>query len=158
MYPVGLGSGELILVTVGFIWLVLLSFFVWKEHSLLKSLFPRSGERDIRKKFEELIETVVDFGTKIDSVNNRITALEKEGLKSVQEIKLVRYNPYDDTGGDQSFSVSLLDKEGNGIVFTSLHARSGTRVFAKPVKRGKADNYELSKEEEEAIKNTLKDN
>lgn len=156
MYSVGLGSSELILVGVSFIWLLVLSFFVWKEHSFVKSLFPKSGERDVRKKFEELIQSVSDFENDLGNEKNRITVLEKNGLKSVQEIKLVRYNPYDDTGGDQSFSVSLLDKQGNGIVVTSLHARSGTRVFAKPVKSGQAESYELSKEEQEVIKDTLK--
>lgn len=156
MYSVGLGDSVLILVAVSFIWLAFLSFLVWKEHSFVKSLFPKSGERDIRKKFEELVKSVSDFETELGNEKNRISVLEKNGLKSVQEIKLVRYNPYDDTGGDQSFSVSLLDKQGNGIVITSLHARSGTRVFAKSVKSGNAESYELSKEEKEVIKETLK--
>lgn len=158
MYSVGWGNSELILVSISFIWLAFLSFLVWKEYAFIKSLFPKSGERDIRKKFEELIKSVVDFGNELEDVNSRITILEQNGLKNVQEIHLVRYNPYDDTGGDQSFSVSLLDKQGNGIVLTSLHARSGTRVFAKSVRSGKAETYELSKEEQEVIKDTLKIN
>lgn len=158
MYSVGWRYSELILVGISFIWLAFLSFLVWKEHSFVKSLFPKSGERDIRKKFEELIKEVIGFGDELGQTKERISILEKDGLKNIQEIRLVRYNPYDETGGDQSFSVSLLDKQGNGIVLTSLHARSGTRVFAKPVKSGKAEDYKLSEEEQRVIEDTLKIN
>src|SRR5438309_2300208 len=70
----------------------------------------------------------------------------------MHRIALLRYNPYGDTGGDQSFSLALVDGEGSGVVITSLHSRASTRVFAKPVILGKPDKYQLSKEEEEVIK------
>ena len=49
----------------------------------------------------------------------------------------------------------LLDKEGDGFVLTSLHARAGTRVFAKPIKQGLSDVYQLSKEEQETIEEAM---
>jgi hypothetical protein len=70
-------------------------------------------------------------------------------------VELLRYNPYEDTGGDQSFSLALLDNDGNGVVVTSLHSRSGTRVFSKPVILGKASQFQFSKEEDEVIKKAL---
>ncbi len=136
---------------VGFIWFGILTFLVWQQNSFLRSLFPKGGERDIRKKFEEVVNTIEDFRNELIGSEKRVANLESEGLKYLQKVKLLRYNPYDDTGGDQSFSVSFLDKEGNGIVLTSLHARSGTRVFAKPVLKGKKERYELSKEEQDVI-------
>lgn len=67
----------------------------------------------------------------------------------------MRFNPYNDTGGDISFTVCLLDKDGSGVVITSLHARSATRVFAKNVVLGKGQKTELSKEEELVIKKAM---
>ena len=55
-------------------------------------------------------------------------------------------------GGDQSFSVALLDGENSGVVISALHTREGNRVYAKPVEKGKAVKYPLTEEEQEAIK------
>jgi hypothetical protein len=67
---------------------------------------------------------------------------------------LVRFNPFSDTGGEQSFVVSLLDGGGNGILLTSLHGRGVTRIYAKKVTAGKTD-QELSHEERQALTEAL---
>lgn len=142
----------LLLGGVAVIWLLVLSFQTWKQSKFLESLLPRSGERDIRKKFEDLIKAVSAFKLSLGNLEEKISGIERDGLGHLQRVSLVRFNPYDDTGGDQSFSIALLDKFGNGLVMTSLHSRSGTRVFAKPVKGGKPEKYQFSKEEEEIVK------
>lgn len=138
-----------------FIWLLVLSFLIWKQGDFFKSLFPKSGERDIRKKFEEILEVVGGFKGDLNKLENRLTDLNKQSLLHIQRVELLRYNPYEDTGGDQSFTVALLNNEGSGIVLTSLHARSGTRVFAKPVINGKSGKFQFSKEEQEVIKRAM---
>lgn len=144
-----------LLSSVIFIWLLALSFFIWQEHVFLKSLFPKDGERDIRKKFEELLEGVEDSNKEITKLKKWLEELDEEGLSFVQKVELLRFNPYDETGGDQSFAVALLNKKGTGFVLTSLHARSGTRVFAKPILEGKSSKYKLSKEEEQVVKKAI---
>jgi hypothetical protein len=67
---------------------------------------------------------------------------------------IVRFNPFSDTGGEQSFVVSLLDGGGNGILLTSLHGRGMTRIYAKRVIAGKTD-QELSTEENTALSQAL---
>ena len=138
------------------IWLGGLSFLEFRQREFLKSLFPRSGERDIRKKFEELISEVGDFDKDLGSLKNRLSGVEKLQLKHIQRVELLRYNPYDETGGDQSFTLALLDDGGNGIVITSLHARSATRIFAKPVIGAKAVKHQFSEEERQAIEGAMK--
>ncbi len=56
--------------------------------------------------------------------------------KAIQRTGLVRYNPFEDTGGNQSFAVALLDANGDGVVVSSLHARNGTRIYAKAIAGG----------------------
>lgn len=138
------------------IWSGVLSYLFLKQKSFLTELFPKSGERDIRKKFEETVSVIRKFEQDLGILDDRLEGFKKDSLKNVQKVELLRYNPYDDTGGDQSFSVAVLDKKGDGVVITSLHARSGTRVFAKPVAEGKALKFQFSKEEEVVIKKTLK--
>src|SRR3989338_10810683 len=123
-------------VAVAFVWLGILTYSIWQQRNFLQSLFPRHKEREIRKKFEELLEEVKNFKGDLKGIDLDLDNLKKEGLLHISRFKLLRYNPYEDTGGDQSFSIALLDERGSGIVLTSLHARSGTRVFAKPVIEG----------------------
>jgi hypothetical protein len=72
----------------------------------------------------------------------------------VQYIGLVRYNPFEDAGGDQSFALALLDRQGDGVVISSLHGRTATRFYAKSVKGG-ASPLSLSNEEAKALKQAM---
>ena len=134
-----------LLILVIFVWLGGLTFFIWQQNGFLRSLFPRSGGRDIRKKFEEILKQIGDFSQDLDKLKD-----------SLSRVELLRYNPYDETGGDQSFSLALLDDKGNGFVLTSLHARSGTRVFAKPIFLGKGVKHRLSEEEEQVVEGAMR--
>lgn len=136
-------------------WLGFLTFLVWKQNKFLISLFPKSGSRDIRKKFEEITEVIEGFKGELSDLKVQIEKLGNQGLQHIQKVELLRYNPYNDTGGDQSFAVCLLDDEGSGIVITSLHARSGTRIFSKEIVAGKSKKHQLSKEEELVIKKAI---
>jgi hypothetical protein len=84
------------------------------------------------------------------SVNN------KTGLDSNLKVNITRFNPFDDVGGDQSFILTILDQTNSGAILTSLHNRDLTRIYAKSIKNGEADNNTLSKEEKLAIVNTIK--
>ncbi len=138
-----------------FLWLGTLSFLIWRQNKFIASLFPKSGERDIRKKFEEIVKAVEGFKGELSDLDRRVEAIRLEGLQHIQRVELLRFNPYDDTGGNISFTVCFLDNGGSGIVVTSLHARSGTRVFGKEIVSGKSSKYELSKEEETVIKKAM---
>ena len=77
--------------------------------------------------------------------------MEQRTRGSLQHIGLVRFNPFEDTGSDQSFAIALLDDRKDGIVISSLHGRANTRVFAKPVENG-TSRHALSNEEANAIR------
>ena len=82
----------------------------------------------------------------VDDLAARTAALEARGRRAFQRVGLVRYNPFEETGGNQSFALALLDADGDGWVLSSLHARSGTRVYAKAIAGGRSD-AALSEEE-----------
>jgi hypothetical protein len=90
----------------------------------------------------------------LDEVSGRTATLERETKKSLGRVGLVRYNPFDDTGGNQSFALAILDASGDGFVVNSLHARGGTRVYAKTVSQGRSE-VALSDEESEALRQAL---
>ncbi len=97
------------------------------------------------KNLKELDKDIQDlFG-----ISNQIHNLAK---KSIHKVGVVRFNPFKDLGGDQSFSVALLDGENTGVVISALHTREGNRIYSKPVEKGRAAKYPLTQEEQEAIR------
>lgn len=86
----------------------------------------------------------------LQAVDQLARRLEAEGRFAVQHLGVVRYNPFRDTGGDQSFAVALADAHGNGVVLSSLHARDVTRVYAKPLTNW-VSGHTLTDEEKQAI-------
>jgi hypothetical protein len=105
--------------------------------------------------FEDVLEAHLErvhaMGRQLDAVTARTKALEDRAPRAFQRVGLVRYNTFEDTGGNQSFALALLDANGDGWVLSSLHARATTRVYAKVVKGGKSD-AALSDEETAAIR------
>ncbi len=77
--------------------------------------------------------------------------IDERTRRSLQHIGMVRFNPFDDTGSDQSFAIAMLDDRRDGVVISSLHGRSNTRIFAKPVTDGGSPHH-LSDEEQQAIR------
>ncbi|MGB9911375.1 MAG: DUF4446 family protein [Microgenomates group bacterium] len=145
-------GGEIFLL----IWLVFLTFFLFKTVNHYKKLTEGVEKKDLKSVLEKILSNLKYDSQRINEVIKTLNRLEKENLKNIQKIGLVRFNPFADTGGNQSFSLALLDGEDNGLVISSLHSREITRIYAKPVKNGKGVNYQLSTEEMEAIKNARK--
>jgi hypothetical protein len=69
---------------------------------------------------------------------------------AVRNVALVRFDAFDDMAGRLSFSVALLDDNGDGVTLSSIAGRADTRVYAKGIKGGRSD-HELSPEEDQAI-------
>ena len=84
----------------------------------------------------------------------RVDGAEALAERSIQRVGVVRFNPFPDTGGNQSFVVALLDTHDDGVVLSSLHSRGGTRVYLKQVAKGRAETA-LSEEETEAIRRAI---
>ena len=87
----------------------------------------------------------------VHRIEERTAVLERIGRRAVQRVGLVRYNPFEDTGSNQSFALALLDGEEDGLVISSLHSRTSTRIYAKPISAGRSE-APLSDEEAEALR------
>ena len=114
-------------------------------------LLTRGDEGDLEDVLGAHLDRVHTLGREVERLIARTGRLESTAPRAFQRVGLIRFNPFEDTGGNQSFALALLDAEGNGWVLSSLHARSGTRVYAKAVREGRSDGA-LSDEETAAIK------
>ncbi len=99
--------------------------------------------KKLKKQFEDLSQELLDLKSK-----NRF---------SLQKVGIVRFNPFNEVGSNQSFSAALLDENNDGLVITSLYAREENRVYGKPIKNGVSE-YSLSDEEKRAIEEAKKQN
>jgi len=106
-----------------------------------------------KKEPENLKEILFQFKSlekKFEKVSEELEKLKKENKFNIQKIGIVRFNPFKEVGGNQSFSIALLDGNDDGITITSLYTREGNRVYGKEIKAGFSE-YLLSAEEKEAI-------
>lgn len=102
-------------------------------------------------------EQAVRASERMAEIESMHAVIEGRSRRSLQHVGLVRFNPFDDTGSDQSFAIALLDDERDGVVISSLHGRANTRVFAKPIEAG-VSAHNLSDEEAQAIRIALEGN
>lgn len=115
----------------------------------------------IQKK--ELLEALNQLMNQMEKNRQLTTDLEKKfkshqdwTLKGIRKVGFRRFNPFSDTGGNQSFSLALLDAHDDGFMISSLHSRENTRLYAKVITDGKASDQNLSKEEQEVLNQALK--
>ena len=107
-------------------------------------------EKKEPKNLKEILSHFKILEENIENLSQEIERLKKENKFSVQKVGIIRFNPFQEVGGDQSFSVALLDANNDGFVITSLYTRTENRVYGKPIKAGKSE-YILSEEEKKAI-------
>ncbi len=96
------------------------------------------------------LDTVIRVAQDLDEVQARTAMLEGNARLHFSRLGLVRFNPFQDTGSNQSFALAMLDANNDGFVISSLHSRAGTRIYAKVITDGKADTA-LGAEEAQAV-------
>lgn len=142
----------LILIIFLFFWNLLL-------HRNLKKMLQRSQDFFAGNNVKNIEDIIIGHSKTLKildkdiqelySISNQINMLAHKGL---HKIGVVRFNPFKDIGGDQSFSIALLNGKKDGLVISSLFTREGARIYSKSIIAGEAEKYPLTEEEKEAIK------
>ena len=145
-----------LLVGLLFVWLIALTVLFFNFYRSWRRLTKGVTKKDLKEILESLLKNFDKQDDEIEKLVKNAEDLKKDNLYSIQKVGLVRYNPFAETGGDQSFCLSLLDGKGSGLVISSLHSREATRIYAKPVKEDQSAGYDLSAEEKQAIKRAKK--
>ena len=140
------------LLGVIFLWLIFITVMFWKMLIHYNKLSAGAGDKGLKSLLEELLSSSHDNKKDIEMLRRYCDRIEKEGHFHIQKVGLLRFNPFKDTGGDQSFILSLVDKNDTGVIISGLYSRSGLRWYAKKVLDGKGTEHELSLEEKEALK------
>ena len=138
------------------IWLIVLTIILIlyrrKTNRILSGVKGESLEKILELHMER-VNKAVEQNMRIEK---EFLAFKEFSKSFLYRVGFKRFNPFQNTGGDQSFAVAILDDEGDGVVFSSMHAREGTRIYAKPVKGGIENAYKFSHEEKEVIDQALR--
>lgn len=110
----------------------------------------RRNDVNMEKLLVECVAKAESIDEKYTKVLEIVQDMNKNMKYCCQKVGIVRYNPFEEMGGNLCFAVAILDAEDTGIVINGIHSRSGTFTYAKPVELG-VSTYILSKEEQEAI-------
>ncbi len=143
----------ILLLIVIFVLAVLASFlfFYYLKINKAIALFLEKGKvKDVKEVLFSQVEKTKEIDLQLKKIDEKVMSLEAISKISLQKIGVVRFNPFSDMGGNQSFAIALLDSQHNGFVISSLFIKEGNRVYAKAVVNG-ASEYTLSHEEKEAI-------
>jgi len=111
----------------------------------------------LEEKFEKFYKTTSDINETYDKITETVLDINKNMDKCVQKVGVVRYNPFDEAGGNLCYAVALLDSSNNGVILNGIHSRSGCFTYAKPIEIGVSE-YVLSQEELQALNIALEDN
>lgn len=134
------------------VWILILSLALWNTVYHYNKLTKGITNKGLKVILENMIKDLSIAKKDIEYLRNYCDTIQKQGLFHIQKIGLLRFNPFKDTGGDQSFILSLVDGTDTGVIISGLYSRSGTRWYAKRVVRGKALEHALSEEEKTALK------
>ncbi len=126
--------------------------FVWnfRMSRRLRVFFEGSDAKDLEETLAECVKRIRAIDAKVEDADQFARETRVIADQAIQKYSVIRYNPFQDTGSNQSFSAAFLDSANNGVVLTSLYSREGARLYAKPIVKGESV-YQLTSEEEEAI-------
>ncbi len=139
-----------ILVVVGIVWILDLQGRLRQLQERREEVLIEGEDASANAVLENLASRLSKTNARTERLVARAEQVDSTLAHAVQGMGLIRFSAFEDTGGDQSFALALVDGEGNGVVISALYGREATRIYAKPVK-GWLSPRVLTKEEEQAL-------
>jgi hypothetical protein len=130
--------------------IVVLAIFVFQANTRINRLLQGKDSKSMEDTFNYLIDEVKRMNENQVIIEKSLHNLNGRLRKSITGFKTIRFNPFPESGSNQSFAIALVNEEGDGVVISSLYSREKMSVFAKPIKEGKSS-FELTTEEKRAL-------
>jgi hypothetical protein len=136
--------------TIILIWLGVLSLIILYSATVIWRLFSIK-KRGLKQAIFDSLDGQEKLKKEILSVKEILQKHHLESEKHFHKTALVRFNPFERIGGEQSYCLALLNNQDSGIVLTFLYTKEGVRTYVKEIVQGKGRGVDLSKEEKEAL-------
>lgn len=145
-----MNANLLIIFGVLIITIFVLAIFVFRANERINRLLQGKDAKDLEETFNYLAEEVKRMNDNQLIIEKTLHNLNGRLKKSITGMKTIRFNPFPESGSNQSFAIALINEEGNGLILSSLYSREKMSIFAKPIKAGKSE-FELTAEEKRAL-------
>ncbi|MFA6080983.1 MAG: DUF4446 family protein [Patescibacteria group bacterium] len=134
-----------------FVWLIVLTTITLKTKTHYNSLISNTRKHKIDEILDQLLMDDKKTSQELEAVKKELHEEIKKSTLHIQKVGLIRFSPFEKSGGEKSFVITFLNYENSGIVIDFIHTRDGLRVYSKKVVQGKGQEFELSEEEKKAI-------
>ncbi len=141
----------LIIAALSLVFNFILLFILLRLRAHYNSLTAGSDPKTLMQALTGIQKTLAEHEKTQVTLKHALLKLQDDTRLHLQSMTLKRFNPFSDTGGDQSFILAILDGNADGVVITSLHSRENTRFYVKSVKGGVGIDHPLSVEEQKLI-------
>jgi len=146
---------EQILIGIGIIVILVLLWRVWVLEQKLRIFWPKGETKALEGLVYEHAEKLQNILQHTGELQGGVDRLRDDFLRTIHKVEMLRFNPFADSGGDQSFTIAMLDGHDNGYIISSFFTQGRPMVYAKPVEAGKSK-YKLSGEEEEVLARAMR--
>lgn len=134
---------------------VYLTYELFKLKKKFDQLTSSYSDQNLQTIVEKYVKTLDKCGTDIEMMNNEFAKIRQETSEFLRKVGLVRFQAFKDTGGDQSFSLAVLDQNNNGFIISTLHGRGFSKVYSKEITEGQSTQHKLTDEEQQALQKAL---
>ena len=133
---------------------------LYSELSTIKTRYKRMMANSEGDSIEQMLAShtsvVNEIATEHKKLFGRISTLEDLTKSSLARVAVIHFDAFEKTGQGLSYCVAMLDRNNNGVVFSSICGQETERSYVKPIEDGRvADNYKLTKEEEQALRQAM---
>ncbi len=132
---------------------LILGLLVMSIHLKWRAVFGKKAKTSAEVT-EQIMQRLARLEERAGGLEPRVNVLEEIARVSIQKVGFKRFNPFNDTGGDQSFAIAVLDYGNNGFIVSSLYTREGVRTYAKRIENGVAK-HQLSEEEKMVLQQAI---
>jgi hypothetical protein len=144
--------GTAILVFLLLLWNIMLQSGLSRLKKQNKTIFAGNKATNLEEVILQQAKNLKTLDKDIQELYNISNQINSLSFRGLHKIGMLRFNPFKEVGGDQSFAIALLNGKNNGLTLSSLYTREGTRIYAKSIEAGKSEKHPLTEEEEQAIK------
>lgn len=149
-----IGMATIVLVIALLVYCVILHIRLGSLKKKYDCFMQGDNGASLERKLSVEVSEIRDAAKGLETMMTEQAAIRNIQSNTIQKIGFIKYNAFENIGNDLSFALTLLDGNNNGICISSIYGRNESRIFSKPIVKGKSL-VSLSQEELESLNEAL---
>lgn len=149
-----IGMATIVLVIAMLVYCVILHIRLGSLKKKYDFFMQGDNGASLERKLSVEVSEIRDAAKGLETMLTEQAAIRNIQSNTIQKIGFIKYNAFENIGNDLSFALTLLDGNNNGICISSIYGRNESRIFSKPIVKGKSL-VSLSQEELESLNEAL---